>query len=63
MTKNFNTLVWCNDQKTAITGIAVSISELQLHGHANYSAPSVMERGDTNGKTKPCGRPTPPARA
>lgn len=62
MTKNF-TVIWCDDQKTAITGMAVSMPGLELRGHANYSTPSAMEGGNTNGKAKPCGRPTPPARA
>ncbi len=63
MAKNFNALVWRDDQKTAVTGMAVSVPGPTLRGHANYSAPSAMEGGDADGKAKPCGRPTPPARA
>ena len=52
ITKNFNTVIGCNDQKTTITDIVVSIPGLKLYDYANDFTMSVMEKGNTNADDK-----------
>ena len=52
ITKNFNTQIACNNQKTTVTDIVVSIPGLKLYNYANDFTLSVMERGNTNDDDK-----------